>query len=49
MRLCECLGGGWVVPEMNADVVAPAIGGGDLGYGLVHLPWLGRDVGQAKG
>ena len=43
MRSDECLRGGRVMPEMDVDIVASAVGG-DLGDGAVDHPRPGRAV-----
>src|SRR3546814_21035624 len=37
MRFGKSIGGGWIMPQMCIDRIAPAIGGGDFGAGAIDL------------
>src|SRR3546814_2901664 len=37
MRFGKSIGGGWIMPQMCIDRIAPAIGGGDFGDGAIDL------------
>src|SRR3546814_12944548 len=37
MRFGKSIGGGWIMPQMGIDRIAPAIGGGDFGDGAIDL------------
>src|SRR5258708_6917792 len=48
MRLRKLCRRRWIVPQMNIEIIAPAVGGGDLNNSTVDRPpadrfWLHRD------